>query len=102
MDTIILAASNTFSQYSVSAPATTSNEAFGAGLIALIFGGSVIFTILIIIIATFIPLAISFGIGYLIYSDAKKHNIENPVLWGVISGITWIGIVLYFVINKRD
>lgn len=63
--------------------------------------GSVFMGIFFIVFAL-IAIALPITIGYLIYKDAVKHNIENPMLWAIISGITWIGIILYFVINKRD
>ncbi len=73
-------------------------SAYSSPFNSLSFGFMGIF----MLFATVIGFAVAFTIGYLIYKDAKKHNIENPALWGVISGITWIGILLYFVINKRE
>lgn len=42
-------------------------------------------------------LLIAGGIAYFVYSDAKKNNVENPVLWAVITFFTGlIGLLIYF------
>lgn len=44
-------------------------------------------------------LAVVFGV--VVYNDAKKNNIDNPVVWGLLSfflGV--IGILIYFVAIK--
>ncbi|MEI6887138.1 MAG: hypothetical protein WCK31_02775 [bacterium] len=74
-------------------------DALGLGAFISAF---TIIPIVIMIASMILGFGISFLIGYLIYKDAIKHKVENPELWGIISGITWIGILLYFVINKRD
>ena len=41
---------------------------------------SIGFVSIVMLFSVIIGLAVSIGIGYLIYKDAKKHNIENPLL----------------------
>lgn len=85
---------------------TVSNGDLSAGAItglgALFIGASVILPIIFMFFILILSFGLTFTIGYLVYKDAKKNNIENPELWGIISGTTWIGLILYFVINKRD
>lgn len=63
------------------------------------FGFIWIFACLIMIVSY----GVLFAISYIVYRDAKKNNIDNPILWGLLTFFTGlIGIVLYFLIGKNQ
>ena len=42
------------------------------------------------------------GISYLIYKDAVKNNVDNPILWALLTfffGV--IGLLIYFLVAKN-
>jgi hypothetical protein len=36
------------------------------------------------------------------YSDAKKNNVENPVLWGILGFTGLIGLLIYFLVIRPE
>ncbi len=42
------------------------------------------------------------GVSYLIYKDAVKNNVDNPILWALLTFfLGLLGIVLYLVVGKN-
>lgn len=62
--------------------------------------GAVIIIIWLVICCCW--LAIAGGLGYFVYRDAKKNNVENPVLWGVLTFLFGlIPLLIYFLAIKN-
>lgn len=38
----------------------------------------------------------------LVFKDAKKHSVENPVLWAVLTFfLSWLGLLIYFLVPRK-
>lgn len=49
-----------------------------------------------------VPLLIWLGVTFLIYKDAAKNNVDNPILWALlVFFFSWIGLLLYFLVGKK-
>lgn len=50
-----------------------------------------------------IGLIINIALAYLVYSDAKKNNVENGMLWAVVTFFfTLIGLLVYFLAIRPE
>lgn len=50
-----------------------------------------------------VPLIVDSVIAYLVYKDAKKHNIENAGLWAALCFFfTVIGLLVYFLVPRAE
>ncbi|MFS8130450.1 MAG: hypothetical protein ACMG57_00575 [Candidatus Dojkabacteria bacterium] len=50
-----------------------------------------------------VPLIIDSVLAYLVYKDAKKHNIENPALWAALTFFfTLIGLLVYYLVPRTE
>ena len=68
---------------------TTNTGASAAGCL----GGSIIWLI---------GLAISIGLTYFVYTDAKKRGMDNAALWAVLTFFTGlIGLIIYLLVRKK-
>lgn len=59
-------------------------------------------TLIVVIVSICCGLLIAAGLAYLVYSDAKKNNVPNGVLWAVLTfffGI--IPLLIYFLAIKK-
>jgi len=60
-------------------------------------------TWLIVCCSILLGLGIAFALAYIVYRDAKKNNVENPALWGLLTFfLGLIGLIIYFVAIKPD
>ena len=50
-----------------------------------------------------IPLVIGLVLAYVVYKDAQKNKVENPILWGIITFFfNIIGLLIYFLAIKPE
>lgn len=83
-------------------------------LFAVLFTGTVLaddatdeaaagFSFLLFCCFSIIGLALPLGLAFFVYSDAKKNNIENDVLWALVTFFTGvIGILIYFLVIRKQ
>ena len=68
---------------------TTNN---GPGALGCLGGG----------IIWLIGLAISIGLTYFVYTDAKKRGMDNAALWAILTFFTGlIGLIIYLLVRKK-
>jgi len=42
-------------------------------------------------------------ITYWVYKDATKRNVENPILWALLTFfLSWIGLIIYFLVGRNQ
>jgi len=74
------------------------NNPLGAGVVT-----AAGYTIFVIICSCCIPLIVLAVIGFIIYKDAKKNEVNNPMLWAIICAITGIiGLLIYLLSVRPD
>jgi hypothetical protein len=59
--------------------------------------GAATFSLLITCCCIVLGFLINFVIAYLVYKDAVKNNVENPILWAILTFFfTLVGLLVYF------
>jgi hypothetical protein len=50
-----------------------------------------------------VPLVLGGILAYVVYTDAKKNNVDNPALWAVLTFFfNLLGILIYFLAIRPD
>ncbi len=88
--TPVLASGYTYDYYT-----STSDAAAATGFLGLGF--------VYICCVCLIPLIIDAVLSYVVYKDAKKNNVENPILWALITFfLPLVGILVYFLAIRPE
>ena len=70
-----------------------------AAAISAIYGGSM----LVYLLCCCFWLVIALVISYLVYKDAQKNNVDNPMLWAIVTFfLGLIGVVIYLLVARNN
>ena len=87
-------------QVSAATSTYSSNDAAATGFAALFTGGTMIFSLCCIGLMWLLWA----GLAYWVYKDAQKHNVDNAVLWAILTfffGLIPLVIYLAAIRNKK-
>jgi Na+/proline symporter len=94
----ILGASVATASYRYSSYNSSSSPEEAAAV--MVFMG---FIFLFVCMISLVSFAVQFLIAYLVYRDAQKNRVDNPILWAAITFFSWwLGLLLYFFVAKQQ